>query len=118
MDNEQWYTRPVMFVRDVAAAVKFYREVLGFEKAWDYHDKDSLLVAQINRGTKCEIILSLDPARAGLSRLFIELLPAELSAFNSEIENRKIQVENTYWGMPVVAVRDPDGNELFFPTGE
>jgi hypothetical protein len=31
----RWYTRPVLFVADVNPAVRFYVDMLGFEKAWN-----------------------------------------------------------------------------------
>jgi catechol 2,3-dioxygenase-like lactoylglutathione lyase family enzyme len=46
-----WYLRPVLFVSDVQAALRFYIDKLGFEKKWD-----SGTVCQVNRGG-CEIIL-------------------------------------------------------------
>ena len=30
----RWYTRPVLFVADVNRALRFYIDMLGFEKRW------------------------------------------------------------------------------------
>ena len=30
----RWYTRPVLFVADVNRALRFYVDLLGFEKHW------------------------------------------------------------------------------------
>jgi catechol 2,3-dioxygenase-like lactoylglutathione lyase family enzyme len=36
--THRWYTRPVLFVTDVNRAVRFYIDMLGFEKDW--HEGD------------------------------------------------------------------------------
>ena len=116
--KEDWYTRPVVFVTDVGKAINFYIDKLGFDKVWDYKDNEKIIVAQINRGNKCEIILAEDTNRSGLSRLFIELFPEELKHLKSNIKKNKIKSRTSSWGMPIIEIKDPFGNELFFPTGE
>ena len=57
----KWYARPVFFVADVNRAIRFYVDMLGFEKAW--HEADGTgTVCQVNRGD-CEIILCEHPTR-------------------------------------------------------
>ena len=34
----RWYTRPVLFVADVNRALRFYIDMLGFEKRWQEGD--------------------------------------------------------------------------------
>jgi catechol 2,3-dioxygenase-like lactoylglutathione lyase family enzyme len=115
--SENWYTRPVLFVSNIEEALNFYCDKLGFEKAWDYGENGATIVVQVNRGKKCEVILSLNADRAGMSRLFIELLSEELKHFKAEIKKRNILSKDSFWGMPIIAIQDPSGNELFFPTG-
>jgi catechol 2,3-dioxygenase-like lactoylglutathione lyase family enzyme len=43
----RWYTRPVFFVADVNRAVRFYVDMLGFEKGW--HEGDGA-------GKVCQVI--------------------------------------------------------------
>ena len=43
----RWYTPPVLFVADVNRAVRFYIEMLGFEKRW--HEDDGA-------GKVCQVI--------------------------------------------------------------
>ncbi|MEM7173595.1 MAG: VOC family protein [Pseudomonadota bacterium] len=112
---EQWYSRPVFFVADLAASLNYYLDFLGFEEAWAYEEEGRKIVAQVNRGTLCEIILAQDPPRAGGSRLFIELEPEEMAAWQSEISQGEIPVTEAWWGYPVLVAQDPDGNELYFP---
>jgi catechol 2,3-dioxygenase-like lactoylglutathione lyase family enzyme len=107
-----WYTRPVFFITDLPRSLHFYLDTLGFTQAWARDD-----VAQVQRGD-CEIILFLDPARAGHSRLFLELLEDELTTFKAEFQTRSIPTRETHWGYPCIEIRDPDGNELLIWQGE
>ena len=46
----RWYTRPVLFIADVNRALRFYVDMLGFEKHW--HAGDGVgKVCQVNRVT-------------------------------------------------------------------
>ena len=46
--SHRWYTRPVLFVADVNRALRFYIDMLGFEKRW--HEGDGAgKVCQVNR---------------------------------------------------------------------
>ena len=107
--SHKWYTRPVFFVSDVEAALRFYLGQLGFEKAWH---KDT--VCQVNRGD-CEIILCQDAARRDRSRLFIELNRDGFDQLRREISERSVPSTKSWWGYDVILITDPDGNELLFP---
>ena len=118
--NEQvthrWYTRPVLFVADVNRALRFYIDMLGFEKGW--HDGDGTgKVCQVNRA-ECEIILCEDAARRDKARLFVELTQDGLAELRHEIVERSVPNEWSWWGYDVIKVVDPDGNELLFPVSE
>jgi len=52
-----WYARPVFFVSDVRAALRFHIDTLGFATKWHQGT-----VCQVDRGG-CEIILCADAAR-------------------------------------------------------
>lgn len=117
-DESKWYTRPVLFVKDVAQSFKFYTDSLGFEEAWNHADGNRVIVAQVNRGQVCELILCENLQRSGQSRLFIELYPSELIVLKKLLKRNNVEYNDGFWGMPVIDVRDPDGNELFFPTGD
>ena len=45
--THEWYSRPVFFVADVKRALRFYADLLGFEKAW--HEGDG-------KGKVCQVI--------------------------------------------------------------
>lgn len=109
----RWYTRPVLFVTDVNRALRFYVDMLGFEKSW--HEGDGAGgVCQVNHG-ECEIILCEDATRRDRARLFIELTAAGLTDLRRELVERSVRSRDSWWGNDVLQIDDPDGNELLFP---
>ncbi|MBV7330434.1 VOC family protein [Chloroflexi bacterium TSY] len=114
---DKWYTRPVLFVTEIERAIKFYTDLLGFHQLWTHEEDERPIVTQVNRG-ECEIILALNAERVGKSRLFISLETDEMRAFQGEIAAKSIPTERTWWGYPVIEIKDPDGNELLFPLDE
>ena len=113
---QHWYLRPVLFVSDLQAALRFYIEKLGFEKRWHSADGKGT-VCQVNRGG-CEIILCEDAARQDKGRLFVELNRDGIDELRREIVERSVPTEKAWWGYDVIRIADPDGNELFFPLDE
>ena len=112
----RWYARPVLFVEDVQRALGFYVGMLGFEKSW--HEGDGAgKVCQVNRAG-CEIILCEDATRRDKGRLFVELTVDGIAALGREIRERSVPSEKSWWGMDVIKIVDPDGNELLFPATE
>jgi len=109
----RWYTRPVLFVADVNRAIRFYVDMLGFEKRW-HEDDGAGKVCQIDHG-ECEIILCEDATRRDKGRLFIELTAEGLADLRREIVERSVPSKQTWWGYDALQVDDPDGNELLFP---
>ena len=112
----RWYARPVFFVADVNRALRFYIDMLGFEKHW-HSDDGKGTVCQVNR-SDCEIILCQDAARADKARLFVELTADGLAAFRRELADRSVPSKESWWGYDVIQIHDPDGNELLFPIPE
>jgi catechol 2,3-dioxygenase-like lactoylglutathione lyase family enzyme len=112
----RWYTRPVFFVADVNRAIRFYVDMLGFEKRWHSGDGTGT-VCQVDRG-ECEIILCEDAARSDRGRLFIELTAEALADLRRELAERAVPNEKSWWGYDVIRIDDPDGNELLFPHPE
>jgi catechol 2,3-dioxygenase-like lactoylglutathione lyase family enzyme len=110
---KQWYTRPVFFVSDAEIAIEFYRQKLGFSLDWNHQEQGRAFVCQISR-PGCELILAQDESRAGRGRAFISLDREQERALRSEIAARKIEAEDSWWGMPIIQILDPDRNELFF----
>jgi catechol 2,3-dioxygenase-like lactoylglutathione lyase family enzyme len=112
----RWYTRPVLFVADVNRAIRFYVDMLGFEKSWHSNDGAGT-VSQVNHG-ECEIILCEDATRHDKARLFIELTADGLAELRREIVERSVPNKETWWGYDSIQIVDPDGNELLFPISE
>jgi len=109
----RWYARPVLFVSDVNRAIRFYVDMLGFEKSW--HSGDGAgKVCQVNR-SDCEIILCEDDTHRDKARLFIELTADGLTDLRRELVERSVPSKETWWGYDTLQIDDPDGNELFFP---
>src|SRR5579864_1464811 len=91
--THRWYTRPVLFVADVNRALRFYVDLLGFEKSW--HEGDGAGgVCQVNRG-ECEIILC-QGARTDKARLFVSLTPDGLAELRREIVERSVPSEASW----------------------
>jgi catechol 2,3-dioxygenase-like lactoylglutathione lyase family enzyme len=112
----RWYTRPVFFIADLDRSIRFYVDLLGFEKAW--HSGDGAgKVCQVNHG-ECEIILCEDAGRRDKARLFIELTAEGLANLRREIVERSVPSKETWWGYDSLQIDDPDGNELLFPVPE
>ena len=106
----------MLFVADVNRALRFYIDMLGFEKRW--HEGDGAgKVCQVNRA-ECEIILCEDATRTDKGRLFVELTVDGLTALRREIVERSVPSEKSWWGYDVIKIVDPDGNELLFPAAE
>ena len=111
----RWYARPVLFVSDVERSIAFFTEQLGFTEHWRHAEVGKTLVAQVDR-SGCELILSSqEPANTGRGRMFISLDLAVLEQVRVELEGRGVAVEDGRWGYHVMIVRDPDGNDLYFP---
>jgi catechol 2,3-dioxygenase-like lactoylglutathione lyase family enzyme len=96
-------------------SIAFYVGQLGFEENWRHEEAGVTLVAQVDRAS-CELILSSQDAdRTGRGRMFISLDVSVLGAVRAELEGRGVAVEDGRWGYRLAIVRDPDGNELYFP---
>ena len=114
--THRWYTRPVLFVADIRRALRFYVDMLGFEKAW--HEADGAgKVCQVNRA-ECEIILCEDADRKDKARLFVELTGDGIAELRREIVEGSIPSKKSWWGYDVIQIDDPDGNELLFPLSD
>lgn len=108
----KWYARPVFFVADVEASLRFYLDLLGFTRKWQQGT-----VCQVDHG-ECEIILCQTDKRQDKSRLFVELTKAGLADLRRQIAERSVPSDQTWWGYDCIRVTDPDGHELLFPMEE
>ena len=108
-----WYSRPVLFVSDIDRSLRFYADVMGFDKIW-HEGNGAGKVSQVGRAG-CEIILCEDKARKDRGRLFVSLDKAGMTQLDGEIVKRSIPSKRSWWGYDCIQIDDPDGNELLFP---
>jgi catechol 2,3-dioxygenase-like lactoylglutathione lyase family enzyme len=123
MSND-WYARPVLYVRDIDKSVDFYVKQFGFTINWRYEEEGTAWVAQVAR-PGCELILtrsdrhdgdvSQKPDKAGKGLMFISLDPPALDALRAELEGHGVDVKEGQWGYSLMVIVDPDGNEFYFP---
>lgn len=122
---EEFYTRPILQVRDVEASIAYYGTRLGFQTAWK-SPEDEPVIAQVNRNG-LEIILnskSVIPRPAIPSILSMTLhLPDKLGAFYREFERNGAKIVTppfeVMWEKNLfqLDVQDLDGNVLIFWGG-
>jgi uncharacterized glyoxalase superfamily protein PhnB len=109
-----WFTRPVVHVANIEVALPFYVDQLAFTVAWRYDEDGVPRVVEVGRAG-CALILSDQwPAKVGKSLLFVSL-EGDVDTLRAELAARGVPVGETEWGYRCLVVRDPDGNELYFP---
>ena len=111
---------PVVNVKNVGDSLRYYTEVLGFEKAWVWSDTTELFEGEnpdfacIRRG---DVSFFLDHGMQGnpgaWCSLFLDTLE-ELSAMHHEYMQSGARItsppEDKVWGMREMLVEDLDGN--------
>lgn len=120
--KEEFWTRPVLRVRDVAASIAYYRDRLGFTKRWEYGG-DHPIIAEVERGGSSIILDSASavPKPAATAVLTMSLhKPEELGRLHDDLVARGARIgaapfpvkwqEGTYQ----FDVEDLDGNILVF----
>ena len=116
MSDDDFYTRPILSVKDVELSVTYYCEKLGFERGWEF-DK---VIAQVGRNG-LDIILDADSVipRASAPSV-ISMSIGDLEALHRELEGRGANITSppfeVDWqeGICQFDVEDPDGNVLVF----
>ncbi len=103
---------PLIPVADIAAALEFYRESLGFALGWKAGDPPTH--ANVCRDG-IDITLVLDPPSAGSGNAYVYL--SGVDRYRAELATRRVQVgalESRAYGMRDFMVRDPFGNRVVF----
>jgi len=109
---ESWHTRTVFFVKDAERSIAFYRDKLGCTLDWDYQEEGRSVVCQVSREGLKLILAAQDDRKAGQGRVFITHVKG--SELRKEIAEKGIEAQDDDWGMPVIVIEDPDGNQLLF----
>ncbi len=117
-----FWPRPIFFVRDLAASLRYYCDVLGFEMKWAHGD-DRPCIAQVDRDG-IELILDQDsdlPAASPRSVIAMELHAYDqLGALHDELQAAGARVTaapfEVHWAEKTMQmdVEDLDGNVLIF----
>jgi catechol 2,3-dioxygenase-like lactoylglutathione lyase family enzyme len=103
---------PVFPVSDIASAVSFYCEALGFKLGWTWGEPPTH--ASVDRD-QIDIMLTLNPVKAGSGDAYVGLKGVE--SYFAELKARRVplgELSDRPYGMRDFAVRDPDGNRLVF----
>jgi uncharacterized glyoxalase superfamily protein PhnB len=118
-----WFARPVLHVKDVEAALRFYVNCLGFTSPWRYDEDGRAHVAQVDRQGCALILADTWPEKIGKALMFISLnvepatrenAVAALDALRAELEAKEVPVKEGSWGYRLLVIDDLDGNQLFF----
>ncbi len=110
---------PSLPVADCAAALRYYCEVLGFEK--DYDDavlgRDVMLFAGVSRD---ECSLTLNQHDTQDYTLTLGCAVDDADALFAEYQARGVEIllapQDEPWGERHMAIRDLDGHELHFSS--
>jgi uncharacterized glyoxalase superfamily protein PhnB len=110
---------PSLPVKDCAAALRFYCDVLGFEKDFDdaILGRDVMLFAGVSRDD-CAITLNQHEEQEYTAILGCTV--GDVDALYEEYRARGVEIllapQNEPWGERHMAVADLDGHELHFST--
>jgi catechol 2,3-dioxygenase-like lactoylglutathione lyase family enzyme len=108
-------TIPVLAVNDVTAAIRFYREMLGFKLDWS-GSADPPQIASVSRDGHAIMLQRREPVTPGCVWIGIAGLA---SLWESVRANPNVVVvqrpTNQPWALEM-KLRDPDGNILWFGT--
>lgn len=111
---------PILPVADVAAAIRFYRDVLGFRVGWTWGDPPT--VASVCRDAvelmleRTDEGLPAAPAKVYLTMSGVQALHDAAVAAGARVA---VPLALRDYGMRDCRLLDPDGNELSFgePSG-
>ena len=119
----EWFARPILNVKDVAASLRFYVDKLGFTSPWRYDEDGHAHVAQIDRQGTAIILARTWPEKTGKGLIFVSLnvepptyeaSTAALDSLRAEFESKGVVVKDGSWGYRLFVVGDLDGNQLLF----
>ena len=119
MPDDEFYTRPVFCVRDVASSIDYYCDKLGFTKGWAFGG-DKPTIAQVGRDG-LDVILDAGSAipRAAVPSV-VSMSVGDLAALHKDLQKRGARITAppfaVEWqeGICQFDVEDLDGNVLVF----
>jgi catechol 2,3-dioxygenase-like lactoylglutathione lyase family enzyme len=102
---------PIFHTSDLERAVAFYRDRLGFEERYRLGNFAVVVLDTFSLGLT-EVQELEPPGRASLW-LYCDDVDAETEALRAAGIEVAHEPEDMEWGERMVAVRDPDGNEIY-----
>ena len=118
---------PFFIVRNVPAAMAFYRERLGFDIAFQGPSDDDIFFGIVQRGAAMIMLkaIGVEPVpnytrdiKQGIARWDAYLYVPDPDALAAEFASRDVeffqQVEDTHDGLRGFELKDADGYMLFF----
>jgi len=106
---------PILPVGDLAAAITFYRDVLGFQVAWQWGTPPA--IASVCRdGVELMLEVHGPDAPACAARLYVAMtdVDAWYAAVTRAGAKVLVPLARREYGMKDCRIADPDGNELSF----
>ena len=106
-----WQIMPELPCDDVAAAVRYYRDVLGFTVNHEQHD-----IGVIDRDKQRILLIARTPEHRGIGSCYVyvrdsDALHADLIAKGADVRTEPV---SRPWGLREFEVRDPDQNRITF----
>ena len=103
---------PELPVADVEQAQQYYRDVLRFDIAWIYPDKE---IGAVSRGN---VAIFLRKRQAPFEPAVHWVFAANIDATYEELQRRRARIveplEEKPWGLRQFTVEDIDGNRFYF----
>jgi len=106
---------PILNVKDIAASLDYYVNVLGFNKDWDWGEPVSF--ASVSRDNVSIFFCADGQGAAGMwMSIMVEDVDALYTAYQAQGATIRQAPTNFPWGMREMNVEDPDGHRLRFGT--
>ena len=106
---------PIFSVSDLQASLRFYLEVLRFEKRWEWGDPPDYACVALG-----DAELFLCQGGQGHGGTWVYLFVDRIDSYCGEIRDRGAEIvcgpTDEPWGMREIQVRDPDGHVLRIGT--
>ncbi len=100
-------------VKDVARALEFYVDILGFQKTFENGDPVGFLILKKD---DAEIHLTKNPSHSPTTQNVAHLLVADAESLYGDLEAHKVRIikglRDADFGLKTFVMADPDGNRI------
>ena len=104
---------PTVTVSDIAAAIRFYTTILGFEKTFENGNPVGFVILEKDQA---ELHLSLNSDHRGTTQNVAHLLVSDTSALYAVCERNGVRIikglREADYGLRGFVFADPDGNRI------